>query len=222
MRRENGWVPGERVVWALIALLVAAVPAAAFDDGLLYNGFFNASILGWQVPVGSPGTAWWTDIDPHGDPLSGALSVSNDAAASGQTLTVWQCVHGVVGGERYELAAIVGGIGPAGRSSSSVAVGFYSTSDCQGSPLATAYAPGVGSPGSPSWVFARTRTWTPPAPAGSSSAMVRLLVTKHPAAGTVFVIFDDVQICTRAAGCTRFFADGVETGNLEAWSSWAP
>lgn len=189
----------------LIIILLASLAVLSLDAGtaralqLIDNFGFDTSITGWSTCCSGLGVASWDATqDVHGSSRSGSAKLAHTAALPANSLRLSMCISGpdvapgtqlVYGGRlRFPTGQTATGL-------ATVAVGFFASAGCSGSPtfaIGKGYSSGNVTPGA--WVGVDELPATgPKVPAGTQSVRLSVVIDKT-SAGTLTVDFDDVYL----------------------------
>lgn len=172
----------------------AAFPGASSAQSIVVNGDFDEvdQLDGWIIDESPQLSVEWLADDADDDPSSGSILIGNHSANANNGVVVEQCLRVQPGGE-YRFggrAKLPTGPGQSLTGRGPVAVRWASDTAC------TTFVTGsVGTGGT----FASFDTWvqrsaTRVAPDDAHSVLLRALVTKDEAGGSLFVQFDDLYL----------------------------
>ena len=203
-----------RVILLLVA--VGCIFSAGVEaQALLDNPDFATDISYWTCTVGG-GTTIWDALDADGANDSGSLRIDNDAPATNAFIKCTQCVP-VEEANQYKLSTSVYFTGIPDFTldgSARIRIAYHGNASCtdilEYSGLAVAHD--FLSPEN-TW-FAFENEWSL-APPGTTHALVSLFCWADTQGTPQRMHFDNVLLDETPA----IFADGFESGNLDAWSS---
>ena len=199
--------------------LARSTPLAAFDGGLLVNGDFFGSTDSWLHTNSNAGAMSYQGVDATGEPGSGSARITNYAPVNFAGDDAFQCIAGVVPGERYSFGGKIYIVTNDARTGyGSIHVGFHGTSNCSTASLAGDSSPLVSTATMGS--FRTVRGPDVVAPPGALAVRVTLHTLKNEADFVLQFHFDDVFLCAASEPC-EIFADDFESGGTWDWSSAA-
>ncbi len=191
----------------LICVILPVFAAGALSGLHLQNPTFDTDVSGWTAAHAAELS--WDSLDADASADSGSALVTNSSPIAVDSTGVSQCVGSILGGNDYELSAVIRI--PSNQTATGLAhlvVLWFEEPDC--STLLDLET-------SSSLTSATTDTWSPihavlVSPAETQSASVRLDVLKVEDSSTLRAHFDTIVL---AEG---IFRSAFESGDTSAWS----
>ena len=207
-------------LWLLAAALASAwSPTSARADSLLANGFFDGDTSGWTNGIDSP--IYDSAIDADGDPASGSAELDNTAAFAQGASGFWQCIPTQPGVEYFAASKIRFTPLESKMGFARLVVTFFSSANCApASSLESQIAPEItAADHRGEWVESDVGDFQSGfvAPAGSTAALVHLVLFKQDAGGTLSINVDNVTLAEvgvplcHGRAATIFGTSGSET-----------
>lgn len=176
----------------IVALLVLMFTAGqAFAQNLLFNPGFDSDISNWS-PAG-PASIAWSMLDSNGSPGSGSVQLTNASAFANDGGTVQQCLPMPARYAYVFSGKVFVPSGPGQSTSNSTRLDIRFASN----PACTQLIGGNSQIGGSATQLDTWQTVGPAtrvAPVGTVAVLVRGLVTKTLAGGSVRANFDDIRV----------------------------
>ncbi len=174
----------------ILAVLCGLCAFPARADNLLPNAGFNADINGWTPNYSGGISLGWNSLDARGSSGSGSLRITNTTPTDNFGYSVFGICVPVTAGQTYhEGASFYFPGGQAQGGLFTLITHFYSSADCSGIVIGSAFAP-VLAPATDTW----QRLDTQPAivPAGAIRAFALFGFRKIGDGGSIVGNLDDV------------------------------
>jgi CSLREA domain-containing protein len=188
---------------------------AHFGELLVVNGDFTVDVAGWHLALPASSSLIHDLLDANMDPMSGSGVGSNLSRIAGDSVYFEQCAEGVEGGSVVGFGAkVLLPVDQAATGEAYLELVWYPDPGCTGSPLGQVTTPPVtsGIPGG--WQTSKSGRVQAPVGRQTMSALLRIVLTKNEAAGSLEAYFDQAFFGDYAP----IFSDGFSLGNASAWS----
>jgi hypothetical protein len=193
-------------------LLLAAwlTGSGAWGENSVSNGSFDTDVSGWTAQLHV--AVVWSAIDANLHPGSGSAEVTNTYPTKNQGSGIVQCVDlPIVGGAAYDFGGKAFIPDAQDRDGSAqVGLRWYEGVGCSGSFVGEQPRRSTETVGA--WVELTATEQL--APGGATSVLFLAFPSKREAGSSLIAYFDDLYFRK-----TPIFADGLESGDLRAWSS---